>query len=72
MRRPVVIFPEATKTNGRGILNFEQDILDIILKAAYNKDVKLHTIRFDYDFVYNSPYNTVDPFGLKTAIATMA
>ena len=31
--RPVVIFPEATKTNGRGILQFEDDIIAIILNA---------------------------------------
>ena len=28
--RPIVIFPEGTKTNGRGILHFEDDIVEML------------------------------------------
>ena len=70
VRRPVVIFPEATKTNGRGVLNIEDDLVDIIVKAA--KDgLKIHTIRFDYEFKYHSPYNSTDPLGLKSMFGLM-
>ena len=33
-RRPVVIMPEGTKTNGLGILNIERDIVEMIAKAC--------------------------------------
>lgn len=33
-QRPVVVFPEATKTNGRGVLHFQEDLINAILKAA--------------------------------------
>eukprot|EP00347_Sterkiella_histriomuscorum_P002985 403366042 len=68
IKRPIVLFPEATKTNGRGILNFEPEIVDIILAAAESGRVKIHTIRFDYDYQFTSPYNSTDPLGLKSAL----
>lgn len=61
--RPIVVFPEGTKTNGRGILNFEEDIIQILVQAATDK-LRIHTIRFDYQFEYVSPYNTTDVYGL--------
>jgi 1-acyl-sn-glycerol-3-phosphate acyltransferase len=67
VKRPIVIFPEGTKTNGKGILSFEEDISDIILRAIDNK-ISVHSIRFDYEFEFNSPYNTIDPIGLKSAL----
>ena len=33
-RRPVVVMPEGSKTNGLGILNIEKDIIRIISDAA--------------------------------------
>jgi 1-acyl-sn-glycerol-3-phosphate acyltransferase len=33
-KRPVVIFPEATKTNGKGVLSFPSDITDMIIKTS--------------------------------------
>jgi len=37
----------------------------MILTAANDK-LKIHSIRFDYDFTYHSPYNTTDPTGIKS------
>lgn len=31
--RPIVVFPEGTKTNGRGILSFESDIVNALLAS---------------------------------------
>ena len=62
--RPIVIFPEGTKTNGRGILHIEDDIVRLIV----NCKCKVHTLRFDYDFEYASPYNTTDVGGFKTLL----
>ena len=63
-QRPVVIFPEGTKTNGRGILNFENDITKMLLHTK----TSLHAIRFNYDFEYTSPYNITDIIGLKSMV----
>lgn len=65
VRRPVVLFPEATKTNGRGVLDFHPDVTDIILRAC-QINMHVHALRFDYEFEYTSPYNTVDPLGVKS------
>lgn len=65
--RPIVVFPEGTKTNGRGILEIETDIVKIIVNAA-ESGLKIHSLRFDYDFVYTSPYNTTDLSGFKTLL----
>ena len=31
--RPIVVFPEGTKTNGRGILHIEDDIVKMIVNC---------------------------------------
>ncbi len=64
-QRPIVIFPEGSKTNGRGILAFEEDIVEMIL-AASEKKMRIHTVRFDYGYEFVSPYNTTDVFGFWT------
>jgi len=61
-QRPIVIFPEGTKTNGRGILTFEEDIVSLILSTKR----RIHAVRFDYGFEYASPYNTIDVYGLRS------
>lgn len=62
--RPIVIFPEGTKTNGMGILNFEEGVSEIIIKAALD-GMHVHTLRFDYAYNHSTPYNSTDVFGLK-------
>lgn len=62
-----MVFPEGTKTNGGGILNFDQEISQILVNAA-ESGLHLHTLRFDYVFTYASPYNTTDVFGFKTLL----
>ena len=68
--RPILVFPEGTKTNGRGILHVEDDIVTLLSNAA-NSGLKLHSIRFDYEFDYASPTNTTDVLGLKTLITVL-
>ena len=65
--RPIVVFPEGTKTNGNGILEIDEGIVNMIIKAAEG-GLKVHTVRFDYDFTYTSPYNTTDVRGFKTLL----
>ncbi len=69
--RPIVVFPECTKTNGKGILQIEDDIVQILVKAAKN-GIHLHTLRFDYEFEYTSPYNTTDISGWKFVAKLLA
>jgi len=61
---PIILITKATKTNGRGILNFEEGVSDIMLKAAA-EGLALHALRFDYEFTYTDPHNTTDPRGLR-------
>ena len=52
-RRPVVIHPEGTKTNGLGIFNIEKDITQMIISAAgLSENLRVHAIRFDHQFKY--------------------
>ena len=62
--RPIAVFPEGAKTNGKGILQIHPDIIEILAKAA-KAGVKLHTLRFDFEFDYASPYNTTDLGGWR-------
>lgn len=47
--RPVVIFPEGTKTNGLGILNIDDGVIKLIDDAAQpESNLRVHAIRFDH------------------------
>lgn len=48
-RRPIVIMPEGTKTNGLGILNIEKDLVKMIAVAAgTDENLRVHSVRFDH------------------------
>ena len=65
-RRPIVIMPEGSKTNGLGILNLEKEIVKLITKAAGpDENLRVHSIRFDHQYKYFSPYNSYDENGWK-------
>jgi hypothetical protein len=68
--RPIAVFPEGSKTNGRGILQLEEGIVEVLANAA-KSGMKVHTLRFDYEFEYASPYNTTDVLGLKHMIKVL-
>ena len=68
--RPIAVFPEGSKTNGRGILQLEEGIVEVLTNAA-KSGMKVHTLRFDYEFEYASPYNTTDVLGLKHMIKVL-
>lgn len=71
-RRPVVIMPEGTKTNGLGILNIERDIIEMIAKACEaDQGLKIHAIRFDHIFKHFSPYNSYDSNGIWNAMGIL-
>jgi 1-acyl-sn-glycerol-3-phosphate acyltransferase len=63
--RPIVVFPQCTRTNGRGVLDFPPSVVEMLYKACKEDNFKLHAIRFDYSFTHFSPYNTVDVSGWK-------
>ena len=70
-RRPVVLFPEGTKTNGLGILNIDSGVIDLI-EQAVNDNLKVHCIRFDHTFKYHNPYNSTDQLGLVSSLWTIS
>lgn len=62
--KPIIVFPEGTHSNGRGILQFDDNLLKLIIRAAEWQQVTTHAIRIDYNkFKYFSPYNTTDVRG---------
>lgn len=63
--RPVVIFPEATKTNRLAVLPIRSNLMDQIYKRAQNKE-KNTNIRSE--IIINKKYeiNTTDTFGIKS------
>lgn len=68
-RRPIVIHPEGTKTNGLGVLNLDDDIRKMIIDAAgLAQNLRVHAIRFDHSWTYYSAYNTTDQTGLRSAL----
>ena len=70
-RRPVVVMPEGSKTNGYGILNIEKDIIKMIAETAINENLRMHSIRFDHVFQYFSPYNSYDENGFWNLIGLL-
>jgi len=68
--KPIVVFPECTKTNGLGVVNFPGPMVDLLREAQ--STFKVHALRFDYEFTYNSPYNSVDVRGLSTAVKLLS
>jgi len=62
--RPVVVFPEGTKTNGLGILNIEPGIVKMISEAGgLEGNMRITSIRFDHTFQYYPAYNSTDESG---------
>mmetsp|Transcript_33369 Transcript_33369/g.51182 ORF Transcript_33369/g.51182 Transcript_33369/m.51182 type:complete len:86 (+) Transcript_33369:515-772(+) len=48
-QRPVVVFPEGSKTNGLGILNIEKGIIDMIKRAGgLDENLRVTAVRFDH------------------------
>ena len=65
--RPIVFFPECTKTNGKGVLNIPEQALKMI-DDAVKHEFKIHTLRFDFKFKNTSPYNTTNVRGVRHSI----
>jgi len=70
-RRPIVIHPEGTKTNGLGVLQIDKDLIKMITDAAYKGGLKIHTLRFDYEFKYWAPMNTTDQSGYGNLLSSI-
>ena len=69
-KRPIIIHPEGTKTNGLGVLNIDEDLIKM-LDVASNFSLNIHSIRFDQEFRYWSPINTTDSLGLWNLICSI-
>ena len=67
---PVVIFPEGTKTNGVGVLKVDPGMIQLIVDAC--NDFRVASLRFDHQFKYYSPYNTVDTTGIKSFFSVIS
>jgi len=68
-RRPVVIMPEGTKTNGNGVLKIDKDVVKMIEKAgSLDENLRITAMRFEHTFAYLSPYNTTDYWGFSNFI----
>jgi len=73
VKRPIVLIPECTSTNGRGILQIPQPVMeDLIIPALLEQDFKVHSLRLDHNFSYTNPYNTTDELGLRNAASILS
>ena len=72
--RPIVFFPECTRSNGRGVLEFPSTAVEMIQTALKDDKFKLHAIRFDFSQSHASlqPYNSIDVRGWKHALTMLA
>jgi len=72
-KRPIVLFPEGTKTNGLGVLNIDEGVIKLIDEAAHlDSNLRVHAVRFDHQFAYYSPINTTEYSGLHNFLGTIA
>ena len=65
--RTIVLFPEGTKTNGVGVLEFSSE--DLLPELCRTK--RLHAIRFQHKFDYFNPYNTISRSGFKNLLTLL-
>ena len=65
--KPIVVYPECTKTNGMGVLEFPESVAADLIRQKH-----LHSLRFDYDFLYFSPYNTTNENSFWTLLVTLS
>ena len=72
VKRPIVLIPECTNTNGKGVLQIPPSVMnDLISPALLKQDFSVHTLRIDHNFSYSNLYNTTDESGLWTAALTL-
>ena len=72
--RPIVFFPECTRSNGKGVLEPPKEAVEFIQAAIYEGGFAVHALRFDYSLKSSSmqPYNSTDTRGLKHAIIMLS
>jgi hypothetical protein len=70
VKRPVVLIPECTNTNGRGVLQIPEPVVKDLLMPSM-KSFAIHTLRFDHEFNYTNPYNSTDVSGYSTTFRAM-
>lgn len=71
--RPIVFYPECTKSNGKGVLQLPEHAVELI-KDSVAADFKVHVLRFDYGASSASlqPYNSTDVRGLRHTLIMLA
>ena len=64
--RPLIFFPECTRSNGKGVLDIPIEAVQLIQKAIDEEKFKIHALRFDYGLSTSSmqPYNSTDVLGI--------
>ena len=73
--RPLVFFPECTRSNGKGVLELPSEAVEFVIEATRSENkFALHVLRFDYSLNSASmqPYNSTDVLGLKHALVMLA
>ena len=70
-KSPIVIHPEGTKTNGLGVLEIDVDLIRMIAEAADKGALKIHSLRFDYEFKFYAPMNTTDESGYTNLLGSI-
>ena len=69
--RPVVVFPEGTKTNTQGVLAIDKAISKMIVEAAVDHKMVTHALHFDHKYKNFAPYNTTDKSGYSHAMTAL-
>ena len=65
--RPIVLFPEGTKTNGQGVLEYPSSVAKDLIKIK-----PLHGLKFIYSCKYFQLANTTSTTGLWYLIVLMS
>ena len=72
--RPIVFFPECTRSNGKGVLELPTEAVEFVQNALWADNFKVHAIRVDFGLTAASqqPYNSVDVTGIKHSLIMLA
>ena len=72
--RPLIFFPECTRSNGKGVLEPPNEAIELIIDATKGGKFAIHVLRFDYSLNSASmqPYNSTDTRGLRHALVMLA
>jgi hypothetical protein len=68
---PLVIFPESTKTNRKGVLTIRSNLLDIVYNLVETKRILVWSEFAVIRYKYFSPNNTTEYLGINNLFFTL-